>query len=72
MIHVEEILIYYRQYKIFMSDYIKNCTVYLLPETNMEVHQDKDTSELDLANDIIEERECPFLQRNSAHNTVTT
>jgi len=49
-----EILIYYRQYKIFPSDYVQNCIATPLPDQSSKrvVMPDEDIPELDLVEEI--------------------
>jgi len=66
IIQYTEILLFYRQYKIFPSYYVKNCIVTRLPEVNQSVQPEREIPKLELAEAITEDSEHPTLQRNLA------
>jgi len=66
IIQYMEILLFYRQYQIFPSYYVKNCIVTPLPAVNKEVQPEEEIPALDLAEGIIEESERQSLQGDLA------
>ena len=72
IIYFTDILIYHRHYKIFPSDYLKNCSLSPLLETDTEKHFEQDIPKLDLPGAIIGEKGHPILQRKSTNHQATT
>jgi len=66
IIQYTEILLFYRQYNIFLSYYVKNCIVTPLTKVNMVEELGQEILELELAEVILEKSDSSTLRRNSA------
>jgi len=66
IIQYMEILLFYRQYNIFLSYYVKNWIVTPLPKVNKGAELEQEIFELQLAEVILEKSDSSTLRRNSA------